>query len=108
LGFVAVDPGELSPEEQVRTFAEAECVVGVHGAGLTNLAFAPAGAGVVELFAPDYVNECFWALATTVEGLRYRYLVGDGLPTRSGANRGVASDVRVDPAQVLRLLDELL
>jgi capsular polysaccharide biosynthesis protein len=108
LGFEAVDPGALAPAEQVRAFAEAECVVGPHGAALTNLAFAPPGAAVVELFARDYVNECFWALASTVEGLRYRYLVGDGTPSRSRRNRGVASDVAVDPAQVLRLLDELL
>ncbi len=103
LGFESIDPGQMSPAEQVRAFAEAECVVGVHGAGLTNLAFCPPGVGVVELFAPDYVNECFWALATTVEGLRYRYLVGDGLPAErrvSRANRGVASDVRVEPRQV--------
>lgn len=108
LGFVSVDPGRMSPAEQVRTFAEAECVVGVHGAGLTNLAFVPAGAGVVELFASDYVNECFWALATTVEGVRYRYLVGDGRAHRRGSDRGVASDVRVQPRQVLQLVEELL
>ena len=98
----------MAPAEQVRWFAEAECVVGVHGAGLTNLAFAPPGVGVLELFAPDYVNECFWALATTVDGLRYRYLVGDGTPSPARRNRGVASDVTVDPRQVLRLLGELL
>ncbi len=111
LGFEAIDPGALSPTEQVRAFAEAECIVGPHGAGLTNLAFAPAGAAVVELFAPDYVNECFWALATTVEGLRYRYLVGDGTPApraRPGRNRGVASDIRVDTRQLLRIIGELL
>jgi len=107
-GFEAVDPGAMAPAEQVRCFAEAECVVGVHGAGLTNLAFAPPGAGVVELFAPDYVNECFWALATTVDGLRYRYLVGDGTPSRARRKRGVASDVTVDPRQVVRLLAEFL
>jgi capsular polysaccharide biosynthesis protein len=107
LGFEAIDPGAMSPAEQVRAFAEAECVVGPHGAGLTNLAFAPPGAAVVELFARDYVNECFWALASTVEGLRYRYLVGDGTPIRSRRNRGVASDITVDPAQLLRLLDGL-
>jgi capsular polysaccharide biosynthesis protein len=111
LGFESVDPGEMSPAEQVRAFAEAECVVGAHGAGLTNIAFCPPGAAVVELFAADYVNECFWALATTVEGLRYRYLVGDGLVNsswKSRTNRGVASDIRVDPRQILRLLDDLL
>jgi capsular polysaccharide biosynthesis protein len=111
LGFESIDPGRMSPSEQVRAFAEAECVVGAHGAGLTNLAFCPPGAAVVELFAADYVNECFWALATTVEGLRYHYIVGDGLVNssrKSRTNRGVASDIRVDPRQVLRLLDDLL
>ena len=110
LGFEAIDPAAMSPGEQVRAFAEAECIVGPHGAGLTNLAFAPAGAAVVELFAHDYVNECFWALATAVGRLRYRYLVGDGSASGvgSGRNRGVASDIRVDPRQVRRLLEDLL
>ena len=108
LGFEAVDPGVLAPAEQVRAFAEAEYIVGPHGARLTNLAFAAPGAAVIELFAHDYVNECFWALACTVEGLRYRYLVGDGSPVRSRRNRGVASDIKVDTGQVLRLLDELM
>lgn len=108
LGFEAIDPGALSPAQQVRVFAEAECIVGPHGAGLTNLAFASPGAAVVEIFAHDYVNECFWALATTVPGLRYRYLVGDGTRAPSRRNRGVASDIRVDPRQVLRLLDGLI
>jgi len=107
LGFEAIDPGALSPAEQVRAFGEAEYIVAPHGAGLTNLAFAPPGAAVVELFARDYVNECFWALATTVEGLRYRYLVGDGSPSPCRRNRGVASDIQVETRQVLRLLDEL-
>jgi capsular polysaccharide biosynthesis protein len=108
LGFEVVDPGALSAADQVRAFAEAECIVGPHGAGLTNLAFASPGAAVVELFARDYVNECFWALASTVEGLRYRYLVGDGSPVRSRRNRGVASDITAGPEEVVRLVEELL
>jgi capsular polysaccharide biosynthesis protein len=108
LGFEVIDPGALSPADQVRAFAEAEYVVGPHGAGLTNLAFCAPGAAVIELFADDYVNECFWALASTVEGLRYRYLVGEGTPVRSRRNRGVASDITTDPRMVVRLLKELM
>ncbi len=108
LGFECIDPGVLAPAEQVRAFAEAEYIVGPHGAGLTNLAFAAPGTAVVELFARDYVNECFWALATTVEGLRYRYVVGDGSPIRSRRNRGVASDIMVDPQAVRCLLHDLM
>jgi capsular polysaccharide biosynthesis protein len=106
LGFEVIDCGALSPADQVRAFAEAEYIVAPHGAGLTNLAFAAPGAVVIELFAIDYVNECFWALASTVDGLRYRYLVGDGSPIGSRRNRGVASDITVDPRLVLRLLKE--
>jgi capsular polysaccharide biosynthesis protein len=108
LGFECIDPGALSPAEQVRAFAEAAYIVGPHGAGLTNLAFASPGAAVVELFARDYVNECFWALATAVDGLRYRYLVGDGSPGRSRRNRGVASDIAVDTQAVCRLLHDFM
>jgi capsular polysaccharide biosynthesis protein len=91
----------------VRVFAEAELVVAVHGAALTNLAFCPPGALVVELFAPDYVNVCYWALACQVEGLRYRYLVGRGRAPEPGAEMmGVASDLDIDLDALAALLDQ--
>ena len=110
LGFEVIDPGALSSADQVRAFAEAEYIVGPHGAGLTNLAFASPGAAVLELFARDYSRtQCFWALASTVEGLPLSVrLVGDGTPIRSRRNRRVASDITVDPQRVVRLLDELM
>ena len=49
LGFNIVRPQELSFDEQVATFAGARIVVGPHGAGLTNAAFAPSGCLVVDL-----------------------------------------------------------
>ena len=49
LGFTVVRPQELSFDEQVATFAGARVVVGPHGAGLTNAAFAPSGCLVVDL-----------------------------------------------------------
>lgn len=106
-GFETVEPGSLSVAEQIRLFSEAEIVVGAHGAGLTNLVFCPVGAAVIELFPPDYVNVCFWALASAVGGLHYRYLVGDGLPKRPRRMLGVASDITVDPQRLERLVDEV-
>jgi capsular polysaccharide biosynthesis protein len=107
LGFECVDPGTHSVAEQIRLFSEAELVVGAHGAGLTNLAFCTEGAGVVELFPPDYVNVCYWALCNAAGGLRYRYLVGDGLARRARPMLGVASDITVNPQLVARLVSEL-
>ena len=105
LGFDVVDPGTLSVAEQVLLFAEAEMVVGAHGAGLTNIAFCSPGATVIELFPADYVNVCYWALASAVEGLWYRYLVEQrrGRPPRTQAR--VASDITVDPCRLLHLVD---
>ncbi len=48
-GFVSVNPGGLSLTDQVSLFADAEIVVGPHGAGLTNAVFMPPGGAVVEL-----------------------------------------------------------
>jgi hypothetical protein len=81
--------------------------VGPHGGALTNLAFASPGASVVELFAPDYVQGCYWKLSDCVSGLTYRYLVGDGRPDRRGRMLGVDSDMTIDTAALLTLLDGL-
>jgi capsular polysaccharide biosynthesis protein len=105
LGFDVVDPGVLSVAEQVSSFAQAEMVVGPHGAGLTNIAFCPSGATVIELFPPDYVNPCYWNLAAQVDGLRYRYLVGDGRPQARRRMLGVSSDVVVDTIALRALID---
>jgi capsular polysaccharide biosynthesis protein len=49
-GFETLELERLSWAEQMRRFSEAECVVGAHGAGLTNLLYAPP-CHVLELFA---------------------------------------------------------
>jgi capsular polysaccharide biosynthesis protein len=108
LGFQSVDPAQMTVAEQVRVFAEAQIIVGAHGAAMTNLVFCPEGTAIVELFPPDYVNVCYWVLASAVGGLRYNYLVGDGRPQPVRRQHGVASDVTVDPALVVQLVEGLL
>jgi glycosyl transferase family 61 len=48
-GFQAVDPGTLSIAQQVELAADAEVICGSIGAGMSLVAFAPAGTKVVEL-----------------------------------------------------------
>jgi hypothetical protein len=60
-GFERFRPEDYSVAEQVRAFADADVVLGVHGAGLTNLLFA-RDATLVEMFG-SYVNPVFYALA---------------------------------------------
>lgn len=52
LGFTCIDPGRLSFRDQVALFQGASLIVGVHGAALTNLLFAPEEGAFIEL-SPD-------------------------------------------------------
>jgi len=93
-GFATVRLAELSFDEQVRVFEDAEIVVGAHGAGLANLVFA-SDCAVVEIFAPDYLvwSDCFFTLARLL-GHPHASIVGEP----SGPGPG---DVRVSIPAVL-------
>ena len=107
-GFERIDPGAMSVVEQIRAFAEAELIVAPHGANRANLAFAGAGASVVELFAPDFVQGCYWKLSTTVPGLNYRYLVGEGRVGRFREGLGVSSDIRIEPRSLNSVIERVV
>lgn len=94
-GFDRIVPGERSFAEQVRLFADAEIVLGPHGAGLTNTIFATETT-LVELFG-SYRNACFFALA---EGVGHEYAC---VTCRSEEN-----DLIVDPADLDTILDGVI
>ncbi|KAB2951557.1 glycosyltransferase family 61 protein [Heliorestis acidaminivorans] len=74
-GFQAVLLEKLSFLDQVRLFAEAEAVVGTHGAGLSNLVFCSKGCKVVELFPASYVWKHFEYISVCLD-LDYKGLIG--------------------------------
>jgi capsular polysaccharide biosynthesis protein len=73
-GFRPVALEELSFEEQIRLFHDAEAIVATHGAGLTNLLFA-TNALVVEIFPTVSVFPHFLLLAASLDH-QYRYVLG--------------------------------
>jgi hypothetical protein len=75
-GVLTGDPGALTPNEQIGLFSNLELVVGVHGAGLTNLVFQPPGSAVLELLPPLCATKAYWIAAEAL-GLRYHHLVCD-------------------------------
>lgn len=73
-GYERIRPGDLSHEEQVRTFSEAGSIIGPHGAGLSNLIFMPLNGRVLEIFGGDYVQgEYLWL--SFLRGLDYDFVV---------------------------------
>jgi hypothetical protein len=67
----AVDFAEIEYVEQMRLVRESAVLIGVHGAGLTNVMWLPPSAAVVEIFPqPPPQPTCFENIATWL-GLRY-------------------------------------
>jgi hypothetical protein len=76
LGFELVIPEELSMEEEIELFYDAEAVVGAHGSGITNIAFSDQTA-VLELFPTWYMVPSFYFLSKAL-GHQYGFLCGSG------------------------------
>ncbi|MFN0187170.1 MAG: glycosyltransferase family 61 protein, partial [Bacteroidia bacterium] len=78
-GFVTIVFEDYSFEEQIRISANAQLLIGIHGAGLTNMMFMQEQSSVLE-FRPanDATNLCYYSLASALE-LHYYYQFGQGL-----------------------------
>ncbi|MBD2550356.1 glycosyltransferase family 61 protein [Microcystis elabens FACHB-917] len=96
LGFERLSLENLPVKEQLEAFAAAAVVVGVHGAGLTNLVVCRAGTTVLELLPSDGPFNHYFLMASLL-GLRHGHLIGQRPdPARD--------DFTVDPDQLLALL----
>jgi capsular polysaccharide biosynthesis protein len=65
--------GELSVQEQLALFSSASVIVGVHGAGLTNLLFAPDDSMLIEIGGSPTTNNHYARDAINL-GLDYFYV----------------------------------
>lgn len=98
-----VFPEEMTFQEQVTLFSQAELVVAPHGSGLSNIAFCPSEATVVELFSKYYTNPIFYRLAMVV-GMEY-YAAIDGEDYRKHANEeNLMADIGVTGEQLDKIL----
>lgn len=106
--FETVAPETLSFDQQRQLFAEASHVVGVHGAGFSNILFCPISARVAEIFAPSYVETTYYNFCHLC-GIHYDYLYGEGsFPDNlEHSMERLGCDVTVDPTAFEGLLKRL-
>jgi capsular polysaccharide biosynthesis protein len=104
LGFAIVQPEKLTVIEQARLFGSAKCIVAAHGAGLSNLMFAPVDSLLVELFHPDIPNPAYKNLTATCQ-IRYRSLIGQRMDHLPPTDERWAT-FKIDVPEVLRILAE--
>lgn len=99
-GFESVRLEDLSLADQIETLYDAEALVGVHGAGLTNMVFATPGLRVLEIFPSYFVAPHYYYLS---ESLGHSYAVVNGQSDTLNVGR-----FNIDVAAVSRRVEELL
>ena len=81
-------------------FADADIVVGPHGAGLTNIAFCKPGTTIIDIIPSDHVYTFFYTIAASGD-LNYNYILGRSAERRTVKGGTSPFDFWVDP-EVLR------
>ncbi len=104
LGYRRVTLAGRSLAEQVALFARATHVLGAHGAGLTNCAFSPLGARLLEIFPLTYGTPAYYVL-TAGQGNGYATYVARDIV---GGSRAQTDDIRLDVADFMRCCAALL
>lgn len=92
--FEIIDPAVLTIGQQIAVFSQARTIVGLHGAGLTNIVYRGNGPlRMLEIFPPYRVPLCFYAIAKKY-GFEYDYIIGSGTPSNK---LGMKYSYHLDP-----------
>lgn len=106
LGFEIVELSQYGFVEKIELFANAEIIVGLTGAGLTNMMFCSKKAHVVEIFPTSFVTY-FYASMAGYLGLDYRALIFENHSVLSSLNK-YYGNLSLDPKLLRDALEELL
>jgi hypothetical protein len=109
LGFEPYRLEGMRLADQISLFSRAECVIGPHGAGLTNLAFCRAGTKVAEIGTPYRPWPFFYEIAHH-RGLDYHLHMASPVRIRHFNPQTAVgdSDLRVDPVELRNVVESLL
>ena len=103
-GFEVVRPELLSVAEQARLFSEAEAVIGVKGAALTNGIFCSPDSALMVLSPSDFNDPFFFDIASQ-GNMRYGEVFGTITETSRPASHNA---FRVAPEKVEAMLDAVM
>ncbi|QVL52046.1 MAG: glycosyltransferase family 61 protein [Cyanobium sp. M30B3] len=86
-GYQIYNPAIVSDTTSYEIFAQATHIVSAHGAALTDLAFCPTGAKVLELIPSDHIYPYYYTLSLA-SGLAYHCIFGESANMRPRGSVG--------------------
>ncbi|MBN2772883.1 MAG: glycosyltransferase family 61 protein, partial [Prolixibacteraceae bacterium] len=94
-GFEIVESEKMDLQDQINMFSSATYIIGIHGAGLTNLIFAGKNLnGVIEIFPPYNIPPHYYWICTALS-LTYKCLVGESKSNKT--NMYSKADFGINP-----------
>jgi len=78
-GFITIDTDSLSASEQITLFSSTKFLIGIHGAGLTNMVFRKEKCHVLELFPPPDLGYLpyHYIMLAKMSGFQYTAQIGE-------------------------------
>jgi hypothetical protein len=105
--FEIISSEKLSFSEQVELFQSAKTVISPHGAGLTNITFCNPNTTIIEMFSPNYINQCFWTIASHCN-LNYNYYLGEGTVLKEDYTHNMAQDIKIDTNKFITTFENII
>ena len=103
-GFEYVECDELSVRQQIDIFQHAGYVIGIHGAGLTNIIFRQdRPLKVLEIFSADYWNPCYYWLCVQY-GFDYFSQVGSKTAAAGTSTGNFTLDIQELERQIVEMI----
>jgi len=93
-GFESVQLSEYNFNDKIALFQQSECVIGLTGAGLTNIMFCNKGTKLLELFPPSFIHYLYSSIATHLE-FDYQFLTLTNASSLSRFNK-YFGDLHID------------
>jgi capsular polysaccharide biosynthesis protein len=105
-GFRFVDPGSFGLLEQQRIFSQARIIVGVHGAGLTNIMWCnPSDTVKILEIVPRGLNDTGYHFISDAMGFEHHILIGE---TVEEEKNYAWSDITVDSDLAISAVSEII
>lgn len=101
--LTCVDFSDIPPPQQAEWASTHRAMVGVHGAGFTNLCFLPPSSKVLEIFCKNNGTPAFQLMATAMGHGAYAY-VGQ----RVEQSHPNYPDIHVDPDRLVSFIDSVM
>lgn len=78
-GYLIIDSDEIEYSDQIKLFSQASEIIGLHGAGLSNMVFRHSRkTRIIEIFSEDYIGAHYYWLAYEM-GFNYNAILSGKL-----------------------------